>query len=344
MLSNRSTKRSIPTPLPVGASTETTLRPRARSSPALPLLPSQAESEAQEDEVQEDEVQEDEVQDEAQEDPLRLREVPGPYSRRRRYLQRQREQALEERQLRQLEQLRTERAETVQNLASVAQARAQAEKERLENERALLQQARGDAEAQFALKRKILDAQNNAAEIERLVETVKRASAIEDRLARARADQRLAKLAEEAKEKERLILVSKQNHMFLETEGVWMGQVAGLLGMDGIEALTHVDDKGVYEPTKHLESAKQAALNLVHRYICSKIATWESLKSQHTFLHLIATYYIQFTENSDKRWGGRSRSSSFAAERHIYELLRTTYKLKPDDIAEKLLGDLNQCQ
>ena len=246
--------------------------------------------------------------------------------------------------------------EAVEQLANTAKARAAAEKQRLEQDRMLLQQARGDAEAQFALKRKLMDAQQNAAEIDRLVQVVKKLSAVEERHARRRAEKRL-KLLNQEKEKalakakaeftelQRLKKIEEANHEFKRAdENRWIGKVAGLLGMDNIDKLLHVDDDGLYEETRHLASARTAALELVHRYVCEDVATWGKLSTELAFLQLITTYYIKFSNfrtTTNRRTSLRGLNRTL--EQHIYEIMLTVFNIDRRIIARKLLGNLNRC-
>ena len=276
-----------------------------------------------------------------------LRPIPDPLYRRRKK-QRMSEAEAEN---------RAARNDAVEELAKTTQARAAAEIQRLEQERLLLQQARGDAEAQFVLKRKLFDAQQNAAEIDGLVQKVKELSSVEEIYARKRAERRLevmnqqkkealAKAKAELKELQRLKKIKETNREFKRKEGRWIGEVAGILGMDSIDELLHMDgDDGLYQASKHLESARIASLKVIQRYVCPNMATWAKLKTEHAFLRLIAAYYLRFSNfsrSSNRRTS--LRSSNLAVEQHVYEILLTVFSMDSSTIAAKMLGKLNRCQ
>lgn len=278
-----------------------------------------------------------------------LRSVPGRHRRKKRRTSR------EER--RREEEIRALHDAAVRELSKTAQARATAEKERLEQERMMLQQAAGDAEAQFLLKRRVLDAQQNAAEIDRLVKVVEELSTLQEKYARERAEKRLEMIREEQSKAmaqakaeleklQRFRILEAKNLQFKRAEAQqWIGGVAGLLGMDSIDNLICANDDGLFQETKHLKSARVSALHVIQRYVCAKVATWEKLRNEHAFLRLIAAYYIRLSRFSSVSSKHTSlKSSNLEVEQNIYEIMSTTFKLDSDTIADKMLGKLNRCQ
>lgn len=148
----------------------------------------------------------------------------------------------------------------------------------------------------------------------------------------------LEKSIEDLQEK-RLLFIKNQN--FTETNGKWLSEVAGILGMNSYdELISEVSDE--LHLSNRISVSVRNAYQLVETKLKKATPDKDSLLTDFNFIHLIALYYLKNQDDGKSRFTLlKNTYVQDNIERHFFRFIKS--RVKEQDLEETLLGNLQSC-